>query len=1071
MTGTGCGYDAEPRAGRIHHSIFAANNLAFPDGKAHPQIFTLTSPPVDSLVSGCTGTLIASNVVLTAGHCTDSSSEPPDIVAGQKYVRLNGTYTLNVDWNAGSLVVAALGPLATIEHDVTASTGLVTHPDYVNSSLFGVDVALLILPEESRIPRCAMNPLRIVEAIPDPPIVHEDKGTFFAWRGMMIGVYGGGVATADCSGTTPTPIHRFTEDILTAFPVKFGWAIEMRGGELGGSSINHICPGDSGGPVLTDNQSVFGTNLEPFHVVGVVSSSFLTAGDNPKNAKVVGPLLPAMRPWLVQNALDRDADGIEAWDDNCDTVANPSQLNSDNDCHGGDACDICPADPHHLDHDLDGLPTCADPCPKSAPLSCPAALGLGEDKWGDADHDGICNADDSCPCAKSIEAFNCNSVSELDTLVPRLPDACDPVPCASFRAGLAKVDPNEEPDTTVQYCKEIPADFCPLPSGQKAWLNCWSIDAFELEVRPLASHDMVSGKPTAQPLVPTTAWFCHKTSKVDCEHPVFIDDKWASSSTCVAGTPACADPETVNDPFHRMTIFTGPPKQPVDPNAKLKVTYDFEANDLARPPLTWLWDFDADFVRWTAPVTQVLAQPPASADLLFGTAWLHAETNVGATEHGKELANHYEFEFGPTTAMCLSCGFLEIEALPDGGGASSAGGSGGGGKKQKGGPGGAGKPGASELLENVVHLVWRPVGGSKFARLNAVPGEASYVVASSSKLFMAPTAGEFNCGGQIVNDALGGNLMKALLDPAAVWASAVEPLAVQGFGETFPLAVALSAVGGSELLQTATSDGARLLAEGDRAACPPAAPGCEACASGSCNDAGVCCDQPCVTNAECASGFCDPDRGICAFETRLGSPNAVNFIPVLTRMRGGVFVVGGEDPATGEPTGEIWFTRLQDPLWGRIGTGDYAPERVLASTYSFATDRLYVLDETAAGEARLVAVDLQRLATTTLGTWKRHGEWNRQWLVVDRDGAILLASSTNAKQKMHRIARLDVRKDPVMVVGIFEGKKALVAAPIVDAAGYTLLLQQSQGNTRLKSARFGVLAFGAATLADVGVQL
>ena len=33
-------------------------------------------------------------------------------------------------------------------------------------------------------------------------------------------------------------------------------------------------------------------------------------------------------------------------------------------------------------------------------------------------------------------------------------------------------------------------------------------------------------------------------------------------------------------------------------------------------------------------------------------------------------------------------------------------------------------------------------------------------------------------------------------------------------------------------------------------------------------------------------------------------------MPVLTRMRGGVFVVGGVDPLTNEPTREIWFLAL-----------------------------------------------------------------------------------------------------------------------------------------------------------------
>jgi hypothetical protein len=77
----------------------------------------------------------------------------------------------------------------------------------------------------------------------------------------------------------------------------------------------------------------------------------------------------------------------------------------------------------------------------------------------------------------------------------------------------------------------------------------------------------------------------------------------------------------------------------------------------------------------------------------------------------------------------------------------------------------------------------------------------------------------------------------------------------------------------------------------------------------------------------------------------------VDYVAVLTRTRGGVLVVGGFDPDTLAPTGEIWFSPLDGDRWMRLATA-YVPERVLGASYSFASRELYVLDETAKGGER-----------------------------------------------------------------------------------------------------------------------
>jgi hypothetical protein len=72
--------------------------------------------------------------------------------------------------------------------------------------------------------------------------------------------------------------------------------------------------------------------------------------------------------------------------DNCETVANPGQENSDTD-DLGDACDNCPDhdNPSQSDGDGDGIGDACDACPG--------------DPVNDIDDDGLCAFEDNCPYA------------------------------------------------------------------------------------------------------------------------------------------------------------------------------------------------------------------------------------------------------------------------------------------------------------------------------------------------------------------------------------------------------------------------------------------------------------------------------------------------------------------------------------------------------------------------------------------------------------------------------------------------------------------------------------------------
>ena len=82
-------------------------------------------------------------------------------------------------------------------------------------------------------------------------------------------------------------------------------------------------------------------------------------------------------------------------DDNCPDVANPYQVNSDENISNGlenpagDACDS--------DDDADGFPDENDNCPQTPNILQLASACEGPD--GDADNDGVTNANDNCPNA------------------------------------------------------------------------------------------------------------------------------------------------------------------------------------------------------------------------------------------------------------------------------------------------------------------------------------------------------------------------------------------------------------------------------------------------------------------------------------------------------------------------------------------------------------------------------------------------------------------------------------------------------------------------------------------------
>jgi hypothetical protein len=139
---------------------------------------------------------------------------------------------------------------------------------------------------------------------------------------------------------------------------------------------------------------------------------------------------------------------------------------------------------------------------------------------------------------------------------------------------------------------------------------------------------------------------------------------------------------------------------------------------------------------------------------------------------------------------------------------------------------------------------------------------------------------------------------------------------------------------------------------------------------------------------------------------------------------------------------EVWFHNLSSGQWVRvpISVDDYAPQRVLAATYAFG-DEICVLDEVGSGKVwkrRLVRIRPSDGAVHIVGEWTSARLFDRYWMRVDADGAVLLAASSSKLTK-HVLVRLVSDQGQVRVDGVHAGTWDLMVEPGVDSRGITLV--------------------------------
>jgi hypothetical protein len=216
-----------------------------PDGSGHPYSALLLEPEY----SYCSGTLIAPDVVLTAGHCTDY-----------------WTY-----WDTPEILIT-FDPEASVDDNWEPSGGTwysasswETHPGYVEADWpFTLDYGLVFLDE----PVTGITPA----ALPEPGILPDLIGTTGQthWRFLDVGYgsdvrFGGGPPTLEDPWVRKYSVQRYFPGRGAVGAQDPTWfVLNNAPSDQHGAG----CPGDSGSGIFPDAEDEFGDTVLAVHTGG-----------------------------------------------------------------------------------------------------------------------------------------------------------------------------------------------------------------------------------------------------------------------------------------------------------------------------------------------------------------------------------------------------------------------------------------------------------------------------------------------------------------------------------------------------------------------------------------------------------------------------------------------------------------------------------------------------------------------------------------------------------------------------------------------------------------------------------